>query len=74
MTLFNFIQRVSGTYRPNQHADLDNEISNAQEMLRLNTLAVESGARAIDKMKDDVLSNMSGMMRMMQKAERRNEE
>jgi hypothetical protein len=74
MTLLSFIKRVGGTYRPNEHAALDSEISTAQEALRLNTIAIESGARVIDRMKDDVLSNMSGMMRMVQRAERKDDQ
>lgn len=74
MTLSGFIKRVSGTYRPNLHATLDSEISSAQEAMRLNSIAVESGARAIDRMKDDVLQNMSGMMRMVQGAEHGSDE
>lgn len=70
MTLTGFLKRVSGTHRPNLHASLDHEISQARESLRLNTIAVESGARAIDRMKSDVINNMTGMMRIMQEAER----
>lgn len=70
MNLSGFLRRVNGSYRPNRHAQLDTEISEAQESLRLNSIAVESGARAIDRMKDDVLTNMTGMIRMVQRAEK----
>ncbi|NTA36847.1 hypothetical protein [Agrobacterium salinitolerans] len=73
MKLKTFIRRMSGNYRPNRHAQLDNEISEARESLRLNSIAVESGARAIDRMKSDVLANMTGMLRMVQRADQNNE-
>ncbi|MBA8799128.1 hypothetical protein FHW77_002847 [Agrobacterium sp. RC10-4-1] len=73
MKLKTFIRRMSGNYRPNRHAQLDSEISEARESLRLNSIAVESGARAIDRMKSDVLANMTGMLRMVQRADQNNE-
>ncbi|MEJ8308624.1 hypothetical protein [Agrobacterium larrymoorei] len=73
MRVSNFIRRMTGTYGSNRQAQLDNEISQARESVRLNSIAVESGARAIDRMKSDVLANMTGMMRMVQGADQDDE-
>ncbi len=73
MKVSNFIRRMTGTYGSNRKAQLDTEISEARESVRLNSIAVESGARAIDRMKSDVLANMTGMMRMVQGADQDDE-
>lgn len=70
MNLSSLITRViKGQYAPRRHAKLDGEIKEAQESMRLNTIAVESGARALDRMSEPVLRNMTGMMRLITEAE-----
>lgn len=71
MTLSSFMKRVvKGHYAPRRHAKLDDEIRQAQESMRLNTLVVESGARAVDRMSTSVQRLAEDALRDMKEGHR----
>lgn len=62
MKLATFYSRIfKGTHEPEQLASLSREISEARERTRYNSVAIDSGDRA--------LRNMAGMMRLLTEAD-----